>query len=253
MKKMRILLASLFVAIAIVTNNLTGANAEWKNNSTGWWYSQESSYVTGWNQMDSIWYYFDSDGYMEKGWIVYKGDWYYLDSNGKMQTGIIQVDGKTYCLALTGAMQTGNVVIGEEKYSFENSGEAIGDKVPQATKAFWRDGITVEPIKIKDVSKSSEKAVEINIKGNPTTGYSWRYNIDKEGIIKEDSNQYKQDNAESGMTGVGGMYTWKFSALKEGIAEVTFEYSRPWEKEVIKTKTYIFNVDKELKIAVEEK
>jgi glucan-binding YG repeat protein len=99
MKKMRILFVSLLAAIAIVTSNLTGVNAEWKNNSTGWWYSEENSYVTGWKQMDSVWYYFSSDGYIEKGWIIYKGDWYYLDSNGEIVTYIpsdIVLENKDY-------------------------------------------------------------------------------------------------------------------------------------------------------------
>jgi len=145
------------------------------------------------------------------------------------------------------------VVLGEEKYSFDNSGAAIGDRIPQATKAFIGEGIAAIPIQIKDESKNDEKTVEINIKGNPTTGYSWKYNAESDGIIKEESNQYKQDNSELGMSGVGGLYTWKFSALKEGTTEVIFKYSRPWEEEAIKTKTYVFKVNKELKITVEEK
>lgn len=39
-------------------------NAEWRQNSTGWWYAEGNSYVTGWKQIDGNWYYFKDDGYM---------------------------------------------------------------------------------------------------------------------------------------------------------------------------------------------
>jgi predicted secreted protein len=253
MKNFRIILASIVATMSILTLSSQGVNAEWKNNSIGWWYAGENSYTIGWKQLDSIWYYFDNNGYMKTGWIYDNGTWYFADSNGAMQTGIIQVDEKTYSLALSGAMQTGNVIIANETYSFSTSGTAIGDKIPQATKAFLGTGSTTKLIKMKDTSKTSEKTVEINLKGNPTTGYTWEYDIASAGIIKEDSNQYKQDAANAGMVGVGGSYTWKFSALKEGTTEVTFKYYRSWENKAIETKTYIFTVDKELKITVREK
>ncbi|SFC99071.1 protease inhibitor I42 family protein [Clostridium uliginosum] len=253
MKKLKILLVSVLATISILTISSKGVNAEWKHSSTGWWYSEENSYATEWKQIDGVWYYFDENGYMKKGWLYDNGTWYYTASNGAMQTGIIQVDGKTYYLALSGAMQTGNVIIDEETYSFAMSGAAIGDKIPQTTKAFLGEGITTEPIQTKDTSKIGEKTVEINLQGNPTTGYNWDYHIDTDGIINEDSKQYKQDDANLDVVGAGGTYTWKFSALKEGTTEITFKYYRPWENEAIQTKTYIFTVDKELKITVKEK
>ncbi|GAA0078422.1 hypothetical protein UT300005_28010 [Clostridium sp. CTA-5] len=253
MKKSKILLASLLATISILTISPKAVNAEWKNSSKGWWYSEENSYATKWKQIDNTWYYFDNNGYMKKGWIYDNGTWYYADSNGAMQTGIIQVDGKTYYLALNGAMQTGNINIGQYTYNFARSGEAIGDNIPQATKAFLGQGTTKKPIDINNTFKNSKKTAEINLQGNPTTGYTWEYKINTDGIIKEDSKQYKQDKSNLEAVGVGGTYTWKFSALKEGTTEVTFKYRRPWENEVIQTKTYIFTVDNELKITVKEK
>jgi len=253
MKKLRVLLISTVATVSLLTINSLVVNAEWKNNSIGWWYSQDDSYATKWNQLDGVWYYFNDNGYMKKGWLLDNGNWYYLNSNGAMQTGIIQVDGKTYSLEGSGKMQTGNVVINEKTYNFESSGAAIGDEIPQATKAFLGEGITTTPIQIKNTLKDDSKTVEINLEGNPTTGYTWEYNIDVDGIIKEDSNQYKPKHATSGLVGSGGTYTWKFSSLKEGTAEITFKYLRPWEKEITKTKTYSCTVNKDLKIIVKEK
>jgi|GEM_PF-6988266 len=253
MKKLRVLLVSVVTTASILTINSLGVNAEWKNNSIGWWYSQDDSYATQWKQLNGIWYYFNDNGYMKKGWLLDNGNWYYLNSNGAMQTGIIQVDGKTYYLAGSGKMQTGNVIIYEETYSFGSSGAATGDKIPQAAKAFLDEGITTTPIQIKNTLKNDVQTVDINLDGNPTTGYTWEYIIDIDGIIKEDSNEYNQKNANSGLVGTGGTYTWKFSSLKEGTAKITFKYLRPWEKESTKTKTYICTVNKDLQITVKEK
>lgn len=40
------------------------ASAEWRRNSTGWWYEEESSYATGWQLIDGKFYYFSNNGYM---------------------------------------------------------------------------------------------------------------------------------------------------------------------------------------------
>lgn len=57
-----------------------GANAEWKQNSTGRWYSEGNSYATGWRLIDGNWYYFYSNGYMASNTII---DDYYLNSIGE--------------------------------------------------------------------------------------------------------------------------------------------------------------------------
>lgn len=210
MKKMRIILASLIAIISILTIGSNGVNAEWRQSKNSWWYSEGNSYAIGWKQIDSVWYYFDDEGYMKNGWLYDNEKWYYLGLDGAMQTGIIQVDGKTYYLESDGAMKIGNIIIGK-------------------------------------------KTVEINLKGNPTTGYNWEYNIGADDIVKEVSRKYEQDDAKLGLVGLGGTNTWIFSALKEGKTEIIFKYCRPWEEEAIESKTYIFTVDKDLNIIIEEK
>lgn len=76
--------AGLLVSITILGINPTSTNAEWKEDSTGWWYAQGSSYLTGWQLIDNNWYYFDFYGYMKTGWQLINGSWYYLNSNGTM-------------------------------------------------------------------------------------------------------------------------------------------------------------------------
>ncbi|ACD53377.1 cell wall-binding protein [Clostridium botulinum] len=83
--KKKFLKATMAIMIASVTvlTPIT-ANAAWKQNSTGWWYTQGNSYTMGWCQIDNQWYYFDNNGYMKTGWINDNGNWYYCWSNGQM-------------------------------------------------------------------------------------------------------------------------------------------------------------------------
>ena len=86
----------------------------------------------------------------------------------------------------------------------------------------------------------------------PNSSCGWEYSTKTDGIINEDYDEYITNN--NGLYGSGGIYTWKFLALKEGTTEITFRYSQPWEKEkVYEIKTYICTVDKELNIFIKEK
>lgn len=70
------------LAASILAINPIGASAEWKRNSSGWWYSEGNSYVrNGWKQIDSKWYYFNFEGYIIQNAWMYEG--YYLNSSGE--------------------------------------------------------------------------------------------------------------------------------------------------------------------------
>lgn len=85
------LVSSLLIAASVIAVMPIGASAEWKKDSTGWWYSDGNSYYTGWKQISNKWYDFGSDGYMRKGWIQDGGAWYYLQNNGSMITGCAKI------------------------------------------------------------------------------------------------------------------------------------------------------------------
>ena len=83
MQKFKRLLASLMMVFSLLAITPVAAHAEWKSNDAGWWYTQGSSWTTGWKQIDGNWYYFYSDGYMAHD--EYIGE-YYLNSNGTWTT-----------------------------------------------------------------------------------------------------------------------------------------------------------------------
>jgi len=69
-KKLLKVISSTLMLASMFALNPIGANALWKQNNTGWWYTQDNSWITGWKLIDGKWYYFYSDGYMAHDTII---------------------------------------------------------------------------------------------------------------------------------------------------------------------------------------
>jgi hypothetical protein len=83
LKLIKVIASSLIVASILMLNPI-GANAEWKHDSNGEWYTEGNSWATGWREINGDWYYFDSNGYMKTGWLQDGDNWYYFYSYGSM-------------------------------------------------------------------------------------------------------------------------------------------------------------------------
>ena len=85
----------------------------------------------------------------------------------------------------------------------------------------------------------------VELKGNPTTGYSWDYTMSPEGIVREVSSDYVPDKTDDNVTGSGGKFVFTFEAVSAGEAELVFSYFRPWETDIpaLETVTYRAVVD----------
>lgn len=79
-----------------------------------------------------------------------------------------------------------------------------------------------------ETSKNSDssKTYSLQLNSNPSTGYSWSYSVDKEGIIKESKNEYVSDENSKSLLGVGGKQNYTFEGVKEGDVTITFKYAR---------------------------
>lgn len=66
--------------------NPIAAKAEWKSDSTGWWYEDGGSWVSGWKNLNGKWYYFNSNGYMAHDTEI---DGYKLGSDGAWIQNVI--------------------------------------------------------------------------------------------------------------------------------------------------------------------
>ncbi|HBJ2623318.1 hypothetical protein [Clostridium botulinum] len=137
--KLKKIVAAAVAAMTIATISPVGASAKWKQNETGWWNTEGSSYSTGWIDINNSWYYFGQDGYMHTGWANVDGTWYFTNASGAMQTGEVIIDGV--------------------KYTFAASGEAVGE-APKVTNAFNSNGTPVKGETNKPADKDSNKEEE---------------------------------------------------------------------------------------------
>jgi len=74
--------------------------------------------------------------------------------------------------------------------------------------------------------------IEVNLEGNPTTGYSWSADGDGLTVVGDPNGTYVMDEAAPGMVGVGGTFTFTYEAETDGIYTITAGYARPWETDV---------------------
>ncbi|NRT88092.1 hypothetical protein [Clostridium beijerinckii] len=80
MKNFKRLIASFVTLITILAATPLAAHAAWKQDNTGWWYTEGNSWATNWRHIGDKWYYFYSNGYMAHDTTI---NGYYVNSNGE--------------------------------------------------------------------------------------------------------------------------------------------------------------------------
>ena len=88
------------------------------------------------------------------------------------------------------------------------------------------DRCTQTNIKEKKLSVKVNQSFDINLKSNPTTGYTWESIFDPNYIQLIDEKYIADDPS---LIGSGGKTFIKFKALKSGDTNITFKYQRSWE------------------------
>ncbi len=68
--------------------------------------------------------------------------------------------------------------------------------------------------------------VEFGLDANATTGYSWTYTLEGDGL-KFFSSEYLADPT-SELVGIGGTQFFKFEAVSAGTVTITFTYAQQW-------------------------
>ena len=119
-------------------------------------------------------------------------------------------------------------------------GTAFGEepKAPEpAQKLTDADNGKTIKVKVGDL-------VAISLKGNPTTGYSWRTGkLDGKAIEQSGDPKYAVDAHRAGMVGVGGTFLFTFKAVKSGKTQIGLEYVRPWEKDKKPVQTFAVTIE----------
>ncbi|MFW5438617.1 protease inhibitor I42 family protein [Paenibacillus apiarius] len=95
---------------------------------------------------------------------------------------------------------------------------------------------------LKEINVAAGKTFDITLEENLTTGHSWSYATDQNGIklVAEKGQEPKQ--SEPFALGAGNEKTWTFKATKPGTYTLTFTYSRPWEKEQKPAETKVYTI-----------
>lgn len=105
----------------------SGSLTGWVSTSDGWMYQINGNNTTGWQNVNSTWYFMNGSGIMQTGWVLSNGKWYYMNSNGSMATSWVNVSGKWYFLNNAGDMATGWVLSNGKWYYLDNDGHMLAN------------------------------------------------------------------------------------------------------------------------------
>jgi inhibitor of cysteine peptidase len=81
----------------------------------------------------------------------------------------------------------------------------------------------------------------LQLRENPSTGYAWELNVTEGLSILSDN--YTQDEAPEGDTGVSGTHTWIIQAVEQGSQQVNGIYKRSWENTTGTEDNFTLNVE----------
>ena len=74
---------------------------------------------------------------------------------------------------------------------------------------------------------------EVTLPENPTTGYRWQLHSPVGPVLEVEDDSFA--GPSSGMIGAGGLRSWRFRVLKEGLAHLVIDNRRSWEPSPIGT------------------
>lgn len=101
----------------------------WQKIVDKWYYMNDNGVMqTGWQKVGGTWYYLNTSGVMQTGWFKDGTNWYYLNTSGAMQTGWQKIDGKWYYLNTSGVMATGWIKVGTKEYYLYSDGHMAANE-----------------------------------------------------------------------------------------------------------------------------
>lgn len=90
----------------------------------------------------------------------------------------------------------------------------------------------------KTITVKPGETIKIQLDENPTTGYSWAFNVTPGLTIAED----KYHEPDSGLMGAGGVHEWQIKATGAGSQQVSAVYKRSWEPTTGNEDTFVLNI-----------
>lgn len=155
MKELKLtkVIASILVAASVLALNPIGANAEWRQDAKGWWYTEGNSWAEGFRVIDGYLYFFDSQGYMDHGKPNDFGDKVGLNDDGQFTN--VTVNGAWAFCKLSGEIVA---------YLGSDSNVVIPDKIDNVAvtgignKAFYKHNnikTIIIPNSVKNIEDSA--------------------------------------------------------------------------------------------------
>ena len=95
----------------------------------------------------------------------------------------------------------------------------------------------------KNIRMKNGEIFILQLRENPSTGYSWELNVSEGLDILSDG--YTQDQAPEGQVGVPGTHSWTIEAVSLGSQQVNGIYKRPWENMTGTEENFTLNVEVE--------
>ena len=148
----------------------------------------------------------------------------------------VGIDGKVYFRYLVKDAGTSEIKLGYTRpWESNETPERLFNVKIVAEKAATAGKTVV--LETKDngasVTVKAGDTVQVKLRSNRTTGYSWAELKDKTDakVLKSDGGSYEVNAHPEGMVGVGGVETFTFTAVAPGRTEIALGYARPWEKD----------------------
>jgi len=96
----------------------------------------------------------------------------------------------------------------------------------------------------RTITVATGQDIVIRLKGNPTTGYSWKVGeITGDTITSQGEPTYVADAPHRKVVGAGSTFVCKLLANKTGTSTVRLVYVRPWEKDTPPVQTFTVTIE----------
>ena len=99
-----------------------------------------------------------------------------------------------------------------------------------------------DPEETIDSSISKQFIVLIALESNPSTGYSWVAEYDNAMLELVEETFELGEYAKENIVGAGGTELFRLKGLSKGETDITFNYKRVWETEILDTKIFTVEV-----------
>ncbi len=94
------------------------------------------------------------------------------------------------------------------------------------------DEFSASGVVSEQAALSVGQTLTVTLCSNPTTGFMWSQEaqISDSAVISQTGHEFvSPQHKDTPIVGASGVEVWTFRALKAGTADVSMEYSRPWE------------------------